>query len=156
MYEIPATALALIGLSAIVRNWSACFVAGILLANWSACALLSYSLGDVSNWVALAGIDYASGVIIGVFADRRWSLLVVALYVLMLIAHVAFSIHDTLHLGMTARQYFDGLTVLAWLQMLAVLGWVCVDLYKARRRRRNPEGSAFAATSLLGKDGGAP
>lgn len=157
MYDIPA-ALAVLAISAAgMRNRGALAVSGALFTNWLLCAIFSHVAGDVTNWVALAAIDYTTAVIIAVASTRRWALTVVGLYALMLLAHVTFSMHETVGLVVSRRSYFDILTGLAWLQLAVTGGWIAVDYRKGVHQRRRIDRSVSVAGLRRGPhDGEAP
>lgn len=154
MYAVPSVAVAIILAALCVRDRSAMATAGILLGNWAACALMYYTAGDVTNWVALASIDYVSAVVLALIAVRGWQLAVVALYAGMLVLHVAYSLHDIFRVGITPLQYFDALTVLAWLQLVAVGGWLALDRAEALRSWRRAEGGTLADPAVRHTDAG--
>lgn len=145
MFDIPAALAVLAVVAAGMRNWGALAVAGALFSNWLLCAIFSHVAGDVTNWVALAAIDYTTAVVIAVTSTRRWALTVVGLYALMLLAHVTFSMHETIGLSVSRRAYFDILTVLAWLQLAITGGWIAVDYRKGVHQRRGTDRSVSVA-----------
>lgn len=154
MFDIPAALAVLAVVAAGMRNWGALAVAGALFTNWLLCAIFSHVAGDVTNWVALAAIDYTTAVIIAVASARRWALTVVGLYALMLLAHVTFSMHETVGLAVSRRSYFDILTVLAWLQLAVTGGWIAVDYRKGVHKRRGTDRSVSVAGFRRGPHGG--
>ena len=154
MFAVPVALIVLALIAAGMRLWPIVISALILTANWGACALMSYASGSVSTWVALAGIDYAAAVIIAIAAERRPQFVIVALYAFMLVFHVAYSVQDTMKVGLSERQYFDALTILAWMQIATIGGWLGVDAYKARRSRRHPESGTFADSAMPRQTGG--
>ena len=154
MYDIPAVLAVLAIFAAGVRNWGALAVAGALFSNWLLCAIFSHVAGDVTNWVALAAIDYTTAVVIAVATTRRWALTVVGLYALMLLAHVTFSMHETIGLSVSRRSYFDILTVLAWLQLAITGGRIAVDYRKGVHQRRSTDRGVSVAGFRRGSHDG--
>ncbi len=140
MFDIPAALAVLAVVAAGMRNKGALAVAGALFFNWILCATFSQVSNDPTNWTALAAIDYTTAVIIAVSSSRRWALVVVGLYAMMLVSHVTYSMHETIGLQISGRSYFDILTVLAWLQLATVGGWVAVDFRKKLLQRRDSDG----------------
>lgn len=154
MYAVPSVAVAIILAALCVRDRAAMATAGVLLGNWAACALISYAADSVTNWVALASIDYVSAVLLALFAVRGRQFVIVALYAGMLVLHVAYSLHDIFRVGITPLQYFDALTVLAWLQLVAVGGWLALDRVEIMRSRHRVEGSTLADPAVRHTDAG--
>ena len=154
MFAVPAALIVLALIAAGARLWPIVTTALLLTANWGACALISYLSGSVSDWIALAGVDYVTAVVLALMSARRPQFLIVALYAGMLVLHVAYSVHEIWKVGLSEREYFDALTVLAWLQIASVGGWLGVDAHKARRSRRHTQSGAYADSILPRQTGG--
>lgn len=155
MWLLPI-ALACLGLGGLLAgNRAASGVAAVLLANWGACAAFSALSGDPVSWLTLAAFDYLAAIALAFTIKRRWQIVVVALYALMLCAHVTFSLDLSGWVDLSARSYFLTLTALAWAQAASVGGWIVAD-YLAVRRDPDPDGGASSAEALSREVGAKP
>jgi hypothetical protein len=155
MWPFLASLIAICAFAAILNKDRMLGTALILLANWGINTAMVSLSGDPAPWMGFLAVDYVSGFVLMVIAERpsRWQVAITALFALECIAHGAFG-YSTRN-GWTVYYYYWTLAYTSWAQVALVGAWGIVDL--ARRsnvpwRRSAPRLSGMDRTRSNGQE----
>lgn len=131
MWPFLVSLLAACAFAAILHKDRMLGTALVLLANWGINTSIVSISGDSAPWMGFLAVDYLSGFLLMVIADRpaKWQITIVVTFALECVVHGAFGYCP--RNGWTIYYYFYALSYIAWAQVALVGAWGVVDL--ARR-----------------------
>lgn len=131
MWPFFASLVALVGLSAIVRDLRIAGTAAILLVNWALCTAVVQQTGDAYPWTWFFAVDYLSAFVVLSFFGKPniWQGMVGTIYAAQLICHAARGLYLNSAAGLYYGYYFLKWSSWAQLAVVAVCG-----IYELARR----------------------
>ncbi len=126
MLPFLATMLALL----IVALWRgkgrATATIGILLGNWLLQVAMIRATGEQFPWLFFIVTDYLAALVVYAVGGRRWSMAVIAVYVVQILCHAGFGMSS--QSALVEWRYYWALTYTGWGQLLVVGGWLVHDV----------------------------
>lgn len=133
-----------------------CRVAGVLLANWLAGMAFFALSNDYSAWYFNIFIDAAAAFVVLWKPVGKAQQYIGLFYFIQLAGHIAYGSRILLGYPANAAYYYDAITIVAWLQLLAVWGWAGGLWLQALLHHLRHRGHALDRGSLARDDGPTP
>lgn len=112
--------LVVLALGIAIRESCMAVTTGVLIANWLACVMLTMAEdGSGLNWFGMGVIDFCSAALLLLFAHRRWQMIVVAVFAVMIACHL---LRWWMPAMASPHVYLDALSFLSWAQLATVMG----------------------------------
>lgn len=101
---------------------------GILLANWLLQVAMIRATGEQFPWLFFIVTDYVAALVVYGVGGRRWSMAVIAIYVVQILCHAAYGLSS--RSALVEWRYYWALTYTGWGQLLVVGGWLGHDVVR--------------------------
>lgn len=100
----------------------------VLLVNWLLQVAVIQATGEQFPWLIFIVTDYLAALVLYAVGGRRWSMAVIAIYVVQILCHAGFGLSPKT--ALVEWRYYWALTYTGWGQLLVVGGWLGHDVVR--------------------------